>query len=448
FDRSNVGWIGNPTYFGWRWRPHYQIVFGINGAWRLFMGDGDKIRVLIVDDNAETRENIRKLLQFESNIEVVGTAKSGREAIQLSQEITPDVVLMDINMPDMDGIAATEEIRKHTPSIQVVILSVQGDQNYMRRAMLVGARDFLTKPPMPDDLTATIRRAGAVAREEREKRAQAYVTLAGGITQSLVGVRMTHGKIIMVYSPKGGTGCTTLAVNLALALHNDETRTMLVDANMQFGDVAVFMNVQGKNTILDLTPRADELDPDIIEEVMIKHAASGLHILAGPARPENAEKVTAGQFSQVLKYLRQLYAYVVVDTCTSLNDITLSVLDASDVIVLVATQEFPSIKNSRLFLDLMITMGIPLDKIAFVMNRYDKRNTITPEKVAENLKQEVVAVIPLDERVVISSVNRGVPFVLDNKARPSARGVFALAEALRVKLKDTKGVETEKVLRR
>lgn len=413
------------------------------------MGDGDKIRVLIVDDNAETRENIRKLLQFETNVEVVGTAKSGREAIQLSQEITPDVVLMDINMPDMDGIAATEEIRKKTPSIQVVILSVQSDQNYMRRAMLVGARDFLAKPPMPDDLTAAIRRAGAVAREERGKRAQAYVTPAGGITQSLVGVRMTHGKVIMVYSPKGGTGCTTLAVNLALALHNnDETRTILVDANMQFGDVAVFMNVQGKKTILDLTPHADELDPDIVEEVMIKHAASGLHILAGPARPENAEKVTAGQFSQVLKYLRQLYAYVVVDTCTSLNDITLSVLDVSDVIVLVATQDIPSIKNNRLFLDLMITMGIPLDKIAFVMNRYDKRIVITPEKVAENLKQEVVAVIPLDERVVISSVNRGVPFVLDNKAQPSARGVFALAEALRVKLKDTKGVETGKVLRR
>lgn len=412
------------------------------------MGDGDKIRVLIVDDNAETRENIRKLLQFESNIEVVGTAKSGREAIQLSQEITPDVVLMDINMPDMDGIAATEEIRKRTPSIQVVILSVQGDQNYMRRAMLVGARDFLTKPPMPDDLTAAIRRAGAVAREEREKRTPAYITPAGGITQPLAGVRMTPGKIIMVYSPKGGTGCTTLAVNLALALHNDETRTMLVDANMQFGDVAVFINVQGKNTILDLALRADELDPDIVEEVLIKHAASGLHIITGPTRPEHAEKVTAGQFSQVLKYLRQLYAYVVVDTSTSLNDISLSVLDVSDVIVLVATQDIPSIKNSRLFLDLMITMGIPLDKIAFVMNRYDKRITITPEKVAENLKQEVVAVIPLDERVVISSVNRGVPFVLDNKTQPSARGVLALAEALRVKLKDTEGVETGKVLRR
>ena len=412
------------------------------------MGDGDKIRVLIVDDIAETRENIRKLLQFETNIEVVGTAKSGREAIQLSQEMAPDVVLMDINMPDMDGIAATEEIRKKAPATMVVILSVQGDQNYMRRAMLAGARDFLTKPPMPDELTAAIRRAGATAREERGKRSQGYITPAGGAIQPRVGARVTDGKIIMVYSPKGGTGCTTLAVNLALALHNEETRVVLVDANMQFGDVAVFLNEQGKNTILDLTPRADELEPDIVEEVMIKHAASGLHILAGPTRPENAEKVTAAQFTKVLQYLRQLYAYIVVDTCSYLNDITLALLDISDVIVLVTTQEIPSIKDGRLFLDLMTTMGVPLDRVALVMNRFNTHITITSEKIAENLKLKMVAVIPLDERVVIPSVNRGVPFVLDNKTQPSARGIFTLAEALRVKLMGTEGELVEKVIRR
>ena len=72
----------------------------------------DKIRVLIVDDIAETRENIRKLLQFESDVDVTGTARSGREGIQLAQELDPDVVLMDINMPDIDGISATEVIRQ------------------------------------------------------------------------------------------------------------------------------------------------------------------------------------------------------------------------------------------------------------------------------------------------------------------------------------------------
>ena len=123
----------------------------------------DKIRVLVVDDVAETREMIRKLLQFEADIEVVGAARSGKEGLQLSQELDPDVVLMDINMPDMDGISATGAIRQKTPHVQVVILSVQGDQNYMRQAMLAGARDFLTKPPMGDDLTSAIRRAGAMS---------------------------------------------------------------------------------------------------------------------------------------------------------------------------------------------------------------------------------------------------------------------------------------------
>ena len=76
------------------------------------MVDTEKIRVVIVDDIAETRENIRKLLQFEPDVEVVGVARTGREAIDISKDVKPDVLLMDINMPDMDGIAATEIIRK------------------------------------------------------------------------------------------------------------------------------------------------------------------------------------------------------------------------------------------------------------------------------------------------------------------------------------------------
>ncbi|HAE58424.1 MAG TPA: histidine kinase, partial [Anaerolineae bacterium] len=133
----------------------------------------DKVRVLIVDDVSETRENVRKLLQFETDIEVVGTARSGKEAVQQTFDIKPDVVLMDINMPDMDGITATEAIRQRDQVAQIVILSVQGDPNYMRRAMLAGARDFLTKPPMADELISAIRRAGQMAHSTRAKNVQA-----------------------------------------------------------------------------------------------------------------------------------------------------------------------------------------------------------------------------------------------------------------------------------
>ena len=412
------------------------------------MAEGDKFRILIVDDVAETRENLRKLLQFEADIEVVAAARTGKEAIQLAQEANPDVVLMDINMPDMDGIAATEIIRQKMPSVQVVILSVQGDQNYMRRAMLVGARDFLTKPPMPDELVAAIRRAGKMAREERAKSVQSYVTAASGVSLTSTGGPTPLGKIIMIYSPKGGTGCTTIAVNLAVAFHNQDTKVVIVDANMQFGDVAIFLNEQGKNTILDLVPRVDELDPEIVDNVMLKNAATGIHILASPSRPENAEKVNSDEFTKLLRYLCQLYAYVIVDTSVYLNDITLAVLDVADAVVLVTTQDIPSIKNDRLFLDLMTTMGILPEKIAFVMNRFDKRIAITAEKIGENLKQEVLAVIPLDERTVIPAVNRGVPFMVDNKAQPAARGIYMLAEGLRAKLFKKEVAETEKVSKR
>lgn len=397
---------------------------------------GEKIKVLIVDDVAETRENIRKLLTFEADIEVVGAARSGREAIQLSQELNPDVVLMDINMPDMDGISATEQIRQRMPSTKIIILSVQSDSNYMRRAMLAGARDFLTKPPMADELISAVRRAGLMAQEEKSQAAvqASYGTPAPGSARALIAGTNATGKVIMFYSPKGGTGVTTLAVNFAIAIHNEETPTVLVDGNLQFGDVAVFLNEQGKNSILDLAPRTDELDPEVVDSVMIKHAASGMRVLAAPSRPEYAERVHGDQFSKLLQYLRKMFAYIIVDTTSTLNEITLATLDQADLVVLSVTQDIPAIKSARLFLDLLNTIGVQRNRVCFVVNKLDKRIGITPEKIGENLKQPVEAIIPLDEKIVIPSVNRGVPFVLDNKAQPCAKAVFSLAEIVRARL--------------
>lgn len=395
----------------------------------------EKIRVLIVDDIAETRENIRRMLQFDNSIEVVGMARTGREAIQLSQQAKPDVIVMDINMPDMDGITATQEIKKKAPYIQVIILSVQSDPSYMRKAMLAGARDFLTKPPMIDELSDAVRRAGLLAQEERRKSAQAFPVMPTDGSKPVSGSGAPMGKVIVVYSPKGGTGRTTIAINLAIALNSEETKVALVDGNLQFGDVAVFLNEQGKNTVLDLAPRVEDLDPDVVREVMVTHRASGVNILAAPPRPEMADKVTGEQFSKLLNYLRRIYAYIIVDTASQLTEAVQAALDVADLTVLITTQDIPSIKNTNLFLSLADASGIRRDHILFVMNRFDKRIAITPERVGESLRQEIVVVIPFDDKTVSFSVNRGIPFMLDNnKNQPVGKCISQLADLVRERI--------------
>jgi pilus assembly protein CpaE len=397
------------------------------------MAESEKVRVLIVDDVAETRENIRKLLQFEKNVEVVGAANTGKAGVEAAKELKPDVVLMDINMPDMDGITATELIRRNSPPTQIVILSVQSDSNYMRRAMLAGARDFLTKPPSVDELNSAVQRAGKMAHDEKAKLAAAQQTAAAGPPTPAA------GKVIVVYSPKGGAGATTLAVNLAIALQTETQPVAIVDANLQFGDVAVFMNLQVKNSVIDLAPRADELDPELVDEVMITYTASNLKVLPAPNRPEYAENVNGEQFGKMLQYFRRLYGYVIVDCSSILTDVVLAAMDMCDVIVLITTQEIPAIKDARLFLDLAGSLKIDRHRILLVMNRFDKRIGILPEKIAESFKHEVVGVFPLDEQTALLAINRGVPFMLAKRDSPLAKSILALKDVVRQRVLEVVG---------
>ena len=395
----------------------------------------EKIFVVVVDDTDESREMILRMLQFDSTIEVVGTAKSGLEAIDIALKLKPDVIVMDINMPDMDGITATETIRKKIPSIQVVILSVQSDANYMRRAMLAGARDFLTKPPMIDELTAAIRRAGVMSQEEKAKATTVY-SGTGPLNTAVAGFNQSvSGKIIVVYSPKGGSGTTTIATNLSVALKDNSHKVAIVDSNLMFGDIAVFLNEHGKNNALDLIDRAGDLDPEIISDVMVKNKLTGIDILAAPNQSQFVDSGLGDSFSKILTYLQNIYDYIVIDTSAYLTEVAQSCLDIADFIVLVTIQDIPAIKNTNQFLALADASGIGRDRIIFVMNRYDRRISISPERVGESLKQPIIVAIPYEERAVSFSVNRGIPFMVDNKNIPAGKAILFLADHIRDRIK-------------
>jgi len=383
----------------------------------------DRIRVLIVDDIPETRDHLAKLLGFESDIDVIGTAASGADAIELASRLLPDVVLMDINMPDMDGIAATERLSAQVPSASVVMMSVQGEADYLRRSMLAGAREFLVKPFSSDELTASIRQ---VYSREKEKVGRAAVTLAAR-TQDPT----EEGQVVAVFSPKGGVGRTTIAVNLAVAAASElNKKVTLVDASFQFGDVAVLLNLNPKDkSMAELVPELEAgRDPDSVDAFTLTHS-SGIHVLLAPPSPEMAELITPAGVKHVIEILRQHSELVVVDCAAWFNDTLLGILDLADVVLTVLTLEITSIKNIRLFLEVAEQLGYS-HKIRLVLTRADTTLGIRVADVEHSIGRKVDHTIVSDGRAVVYALNRGVPFVLSNRESQVSQDVFRLAASI------------------
>ncbi len=392
------------------------------------MADGEKIRILIVDDIADTRENLAKLIGFEPDMEVAGTAGGGQEAVNMAKQHLPHVILMDINMPDMDGITATEIISNTVPESPIIMMSVQGEQDYLRRSMLAGAREFLVKPFSADELINSIRHVHELEKVRRARYAPvAPAAPVGGPAVPVAG-RET-GKIITFFSPKGGVGRTTIATNLAVALHQLTGKpVVLVDGSLPFGDIAVILNMSPKaKTIADLIGSFETADSDVVESILVQHS-TGIKVMLAPPTPESTELITGAHIKHVLELLRERYAYIVVDTWPSFQEQVITMLDVADVILTLMTLEITSLKNVRVFMEVVEKLGYDEAKVQLVANRNDSSGGIKASDVEASLGRKIPHTIVSDGRTLVLAVNRGVPFVISHRDSQVAKDIFALAQ--------------------
>jgi pilus assembly protein CpaE len=415
-------------------------------------GEADIITILLVDDIAETRENIKKLLAFEPDFKVIGSVGTGREGVEEAKDKAPNIIIMDINMPDMDGIQATTLITEAVPTAAVIMMSVQNDPDYLRRAMLAGARNFLTKPILPDELYNTIRTVHArnkpIAAQYSALQQRPADTSRPSAPAEGEGDRPGH--IVVVYSPQGGAGCTTIATNLASGLMKEGIRALLVDADLQFGDVGVFLNLQSQSTIVDLAGNVEDLDTDLFDNIAVTHD-SGLKVLMGPARPEYADVIqnNPGAVAQIIQKIASHYDFIVVDTGRHLDDTLLSLFDVASKIVLVGMPTLASVKNVRFVLDLFDQLNYPSDKTMFVLNRVPiDRNqakiTIARERIEKFLKRPVEVEIPNDETTVLGAMNKGVLIVAQrDRSKSPVKELMQLAELVYTRLMGNKEAEAE-----
>ena len=135
-----------------------------------------RIRVLIADDHALIREGLRSLLATQANIEVVSIAANGREAVREVQRLRPEIVLMDINMPELNGLEATRQIAERCPSVKVVILSMHATVEHYYQAARTGAWGYLLKESAFEEVAAAIRSVHAGKRFVSTRIAQSFQT--------------------------------------------------------------------------------------------------------------------------------------------------------------------------------------------------------------------------------------------------------------------------------
>jgi pilus assembly protein CpaE len=383
------------------------------------------IRVLAVDDSVTIREALKLLIDGQPDLELVGSAASGHEAVLRAAELQPDIVLMDIHMPDLDGIQATWLVSSRAPHGAVIMVTSEERIDFLQKAMSAGAQGYVLKPfGTGAQLFQTIR---DVHGRSSARRMQAAV---GAPADPALKPRI--GKRIVVVSVKGGVGGTTVAVSIALRLRDRTQQSIaLFDADFVTGDTTVHLDLApSEHTVLDLVPHIDALDARLIDQVMAKHR-SGVHVLARPRHPEQGEVLTAEHVRMVLGSLAQMYDGVVVDTHLTYDDRMLAVLDLADLYLVAVTPHLGVLRSARHFREIARTLGYAEDRMHFVLNRASSLGGLSMDNVADLLGTRDILAVPSGGPEVTRAINTGRPIVLHQPRSPVSRALDTITERIR-----------------
>ena len=357
-----------------------------------------KIKILIADDIEETRKVIIKLLSLANHeFQVVGEACNGEEVLKLIPKVQPDVVLMDINMPVLNGLEATEQITNQFPKVIVIIMSVQAETEYLKKAMFYGAKEYIFKPFNFESLVDTIKNTYDKYSEKLAR-------------QAFQEEKNYDSKILTFFSSKGGVGKSVLAVNSAIILSKEaHKKTLLLDLDLQFGDISMLINQYNKKTILDLVEDGQLENYENIKPYVYSYN-DNLDMIFAPRKPESAEYIGKDSIEKLIESLKKHYELIIIDTGINFNDTTLYALDASETILFVSTMEIVALKNTKLGFGVMQSLGYDKNKVKLIINKYNQSYGISKNEIETIFKDNILAMLPQEDKTVCMSVNKGEPF--------------------------------------
>lgn len=375
------------------------------------------LRLLVVAGDDAARR-IGESIATRRDVQIVGKATDTESALLQASALEPDVFLVDDTLP-LDGpLPVIQQIVTRNPHATIVVIASPTTLEYVRQAMLAGARGFVMRPFSGDVLTQTLSQACEVERNRRDLLAR----------QSPADVRLTDpGRVVALTSLKGGVGNTFVAVNLAVTLQRQSNRPVALVEGPPGGDMAVLLNLRPTYTLSDLTPQIANLDAELLTGALTAHQ-SGLKVLpyrvpALPAPPAPPEALVT-----VVRHLQGIFGFVVLDATHLWGEGLTMLLEVADAALIMATPEMPALRRAAILYENAQAMGFPQGRLRLVVNRATQEGGVSARDIANRLRIPNPISIAADRPATTYAVNRGIPIVLSNERHPVSRGIAALAK--------------------
>ena len=371
----------------------------------------NSVSVVIIDKEEASKKIIRNYIQNISDVYVDKEFSDAFEAYNYVIENRTNIIIVDISEdPDLT-FELINKITTLNKQAKVIVTSYNADADLVIKSMRIGAREFLTKPMKEQEaITAIIKLKDLVQ---------------GNLSDN------NKCKIISTFSNKGGIGKTAIAVNLALELANlTKEKVALIDLNLQLGDVTTFLDLNPSFDISYVVNNINRVDESFLLSTLEQYKDTSLYVLADPPYLEQAEDITSDQIAKLFDVLKETFSYIVVDTGSSFDGKTITVLDSSDLILLVTIVNLPAIRNCQRCLELFDRLGYTKEKVKIVLNRYMENEEIKTEDVEDVLDKKVYWKIPNNYFTIMSAINKGIPVGMINEDSNISRSYRDLAALL------------------
>jgi pilus assembly protein CpaE len=367
--------------------------------------------LLVVDEEASFIDEAKRL--FDGRLP---TARSINEAVAAIDGGELRMVLLGPSFANEETIDSVRALRNEDPTLILIAVAEQVTSALLRAAMRAGVQEVIESPLTEEKIEEAIQQ---FANDFMKRRPAAVTTTTDKARQ--------EGQVIVVMSAKGGSGKTVTATNVALLLTRFvDRRVALVDADLQFGDVCLVLQLEPRFTLVNAAHEMHHLDPALLDSLLTEHP-SGLKVMAAPLEPAFADDISTASLITVVELLKQSYDYVVVDTASLLDELLLSLLEKADIILQVVDMDLPSVKNAKLALETLRLLKFQTNKVKLVLNRSNARARLDDKEIEGALKMEIAAAIPSDGAVA-ASMNEGRPVVESAPRSRVAKGFESVAE--------------------